>query len=388
MTKDDIHLYGIITKVDEEQRIVEGYASTEAIDSDGEVVSREAVKKALPDYMRFGNIREMHQAKAAGKAIFANIDKKGLYLKAKIVADDAWKMVKEKVYQGFSIGGRKIAQVGNTIIDLALSEISLVDRPANPEAIFTIVKFAKSDDETPTVAEVEAKLDDEYREMEVSDLVDLINEAGDQAVAEIKNLNFKEEKMAREKKAKEKAAEEEKPEAAVETTPEAETEAKTPVAEEPREEEKPAEEEAAAPEAPAGEPIIDEAKQAAEKTDDLAKINEKIETLTKSLNETKEEAPKIDSALQKIDGVTEALNKVVDLVANVQKEVEAIKKVALPIKVKSPQVVLKGENGEVDEVSQLKARYADLQKRANELTLTEREEGLSIITKLKQYGAL
>ncbi len=42
-----------------------GYASSEAVDSDGEVIAAEAMKAAIPDYMKFGAVREMHGSNAA-----------------------------------------------------------------------------------------------------------------------------------------------------------------------------------------------------------------------------------------------------------------------------------------------------------------------------------
>ena len=63
-----MRLYAKITKVDAAERMVFGYASTEALDSQGEIVKREALEAALPDYMRFANIREMHQPSAVGVA--------------------------------------------------------------------------------------------------------------------------------------------------------------------------------------------------------------------------------------------------------------------------------------------------------------------------------
>ena len=48
-------LFAEITKIDRERRMVFGYASTEALDSQGEVVRKEAIEAALPDYMRFAN---------------------------------------------------------------------------------------------------------------------------------------------------------------------------------------------------------------------------------------------------------------------------------------------------------------------------------------------
>ena len=85
-----MRFYGTITKIDAQQRMVWGYASTEAEDGQGEVVQREALAAALADYMRFANIREMHRNSAVGVATEAELDGKGLYLGAKIVDGDAW----------------------------------------------------------------------------------------------------------------------------------------------------------------------------------------------------------------------------------------------------------------------------------------------------------
>jgi HK97 family phage prohead protease len=134
-----MRFYWPIAKFDTEQRMVWGYASTEASDEQGETVTRGALAAALDDYMRFANIREMHQPSAVGIAKEAELDDKGLYLGAKIVDGDAWAKIVEGVYKGFSIGGRVTARdpADRTVITgLSLTEISVVDRPANPEAVF------------------------------------------------------------------------------------------------------------------------------------------------------------------------------------------------------------------------------------------------------------
>ena len=138
-------IYLPIAKVDAEHREVWGYASTEARDDQGEIVKRDALVAALGDYMRFANIREMHQLSAVGVAREAAVDDRGLYIGARIVDDQAWQKVIEGVYKGYSIGGR-ITQRDpadyKTITGLVLNEISLVDRPANPEAVFDYWKAA------------------------------------------------------------------------------------------------------------------------------------------------------------------------------------------------------------------------------------------------------
>ncbi len=138
-----MRIFAPITKIDQEQRMVFGYASTEALDRQGEIIRKEAVEAALPDYMRFANIREMHQPSAVGVAKTAEMDERGLYLAVKVVDDAAWAKVREGVYTGFSIGGqvtkRDTAQK-HVVTGCTIAEISLVDRPANPEAVFEMFK--------------------------------------------------------------------------------------------------------------------------------------------------------------------------------------------------------------------------------------------------------
>lgn len=136
----DFAVYLPISKIDEEKRMVWGYASTPTKDLQGEIVKVSAIKAALPDYMAWGNIREMHQPSAVGITTEHNVTEKGLYIGAKIVDEPAWQKCKERVYKGFSIGGNTIEKVGDTITAIQLIEISLVDRPANPDCKIDAVK--------------------------------------------------------------------------------------------------------------------------------------------------------------------------------------------------------------------------------------------------------
>ncbi|HVH78071.1 MAG TPA: DUF6582 domain-containing protein [Stellaceae bacterium] len=134
-----MRFYAPIAKVDAQERMVWGYASTEAKDDQGEVITRDALAAALADYLKFANIREMHQMSAVGVAEEVAVDDRGLYVAARIVDPRAWDKVTSGVYKGFSVGGKvkaRAAQDRNIITALTLTEISLVDRPANPEAVF------------------------------------------------------------------------------------------------------------------------------------------------------------------------------------------------------------------------------------------------------------
>ena len=128
-----------------------GYASSEAVDSDGEIIAAEAMKAAIPDYMKFGAVREMHGSNAAGTAIEINVENDGrTFFGAHIVDPVAVTKVKTGVYKGFSIGGSVTARDElnkSQITGLKLTEISLVDRPANPDAVFTCYKADKPKDE-------------------------------------------------------------------------------------------------------------------------------------------------------------------------------------------------------------------------------------------------
>ena len=148
-----------------------GIASTPNTDADGERVTADAMATALPDYMKFGAVREMHQPKAAGTAVEAEVDANGVtQFCAHIVDAEAVKKVQAKVYKGFSIGGKVLARDENdpdTITSIKLVEVSLVDRPANPEAILTMFK---AEDAAPDAAAAETG-------DAISQLVDLVKSA-------------------------------------------------------------------------------------------------------------------------------------------------------------------------------------------------------------------
>ena len=144
-----MRLYGAIQKIepqDDGTVRVYGIATSEAVDEQGEIVRADAIRAAIPDYMRFPALREMHQLSAAGSTLEAEVCEDGTTrIVAHVVDPVAVAKVRNQVYRGFSIGGRVTQrEAGNpkTITGLVLNEISLVDRPANPEAIFDCWKAA------------------------------------------------------------------------------------------------------------------------------------------------------------------------------------------------------------------------------------------------------
>ena len=153
---EKFNLYIPISKIDKENRTVFGIASSEMVDKQNEVVDYEASKEAFSKFS--GAIREMHEPKAVGKAIEIIPDDKErkVWVKAYVSkgAEDTWIKLQEGILKGFSIGGRtlqksvKSVKNGDTgeskavtyITKYSLSELSLVDNPANPECTLEMVK--------------------------------------------------------------------------------------------------------------------------------------------------------------------------------------------------------------------------------------------------------
>lgn len=147
-------LFGNISKVNENDDgtlTVSGIASSESIDSDGEIILADAIKNSIGDYMKFGALREMHQNIAAGTTLSMKVSDDGkTEIEALVVDPVSVKKVLAGVLKGFSIGGKVTKRSGqnrNIIQALKLTEVSLVDRPANPDAMITLYKADTIGDE-------------------------------------------------------------------------------------------------------------------------------------------------------------------------------------------------------------------------------------------------
>jgi archaellum component FlaC len=144
-----------ISKVDEEKRLVFGWASLDNIDTQGDLVDAEASREAFKSFR--GNIREMHDPlKAAGRLVdfredtyFDEQEQKfyqGIYVTAYVSkgAPDTWEKVLDGTLSGFSIGGGvqeakneidpETGQSYRKVLKYGLTELSLVDNPANQKA--------------------------------------------------------------------------------------------------------------------------------------------------------------------------------------------------------------------------------------------------------------
>ena len=163
MHGESLQLIFPISVVKNEERVVVGVATADNVDKSGDVVSFEASATAFKNWQ--GNIREMHQPLAVGKAVGhrpVEINEggntyRGVEVSAYISkgAEDTWQKVLDGTLGAFSIGGRILerkddetrkfrGQPVSVVTKYELGELSLVDNPANPVANITLIK---SDDE-------------------------------------------------------------------------------------------------------------------------------------------------------------------------------------------------------------------------------------------------
>jgi len=148
---DSVRFSMPIGKIDQERRIVSGFATLDNIDKQNDIVTTEASLKAFKKFR--GNLREMHQPSAVGKVVSFKEDRyfdpetkkfySGVYVSAYVSkgAQDTWEKVLDGTLTGFSIGGniKKFDDEFDTNLDKSvriikeyeLHELSLVDNPAN-----------------------------------------------------------------------------------------------------------------------------------------------------------------------------------------------------------------------------------------------------------------
>jgi hypothetical protein len=122
-----------VVKVDEEQRIIFGWASVTkvndelVVDLQGDVIETETLHKAVNEFMenvRLGKL--MHEGEQVGQIIHSfpvskdimsalgiQTDKEGWITGYKVYDDALWEDVKSGKYAAFSIGGAAIKEVYN-----------------------------------------------------------------------------------------------------------------------------------------------------------------------------------------------------------------------------------------------------------------------------------
>ena len=150
MTADFTTSYAAIIKQEKQDDgtlLVYGKATDDSLDIDQQICDAAWLEKAMPEWFKTGgNIREQHSSIAAGVAKELNSTSDGHYISALVVDPVSVKKVETGVLKGFSIGIRAPRVVRDNkaangrIIDGQIVEVSLVDRPANPNAKLMLAK--------------------------------------------------------------------------------------------------------------------------------------------------------------------------------------------------------------------------------------------------------
>jgi hypothetical protein len=126
--------------------IVTGVATDDTLDIDQQICDPAWLERAMPEWFKYGNIREQHSNIAAGVATKLEQDGSQHIVTARVVDPNSVMKVESGVLRGFSIGIRdpRIAKdkaaPGGRIVDGEIVEVSLVDRPANPSCLIELAK--------------------------------------------------------------------------------------------------------------------------------------------------------------------------------------------------------------------------------------------------------
>jgi hypothetical protein len=178
-TTDDNHfsMSMQLTKVDEEKRLVSGWASLDNLDLQGDIVLAEASERAFKRFR--GNIREMHKNEAVGRMVAFKpetyFDKdtgeshRGIFVTAYVSkgAPNTWEKVLDGTLSAFSIKGpirdsemdfSKGDRPARVVKDYDLEELSLVDSGGNQLAnVVSIQKVNGVTEVTGMIAETECE---------------------------------------------------------------------------------------------------------------------------------------------------------------------------------------------------------------------------------------
>lgn len=165
---DTVYLSFPITKFEETPSghlLVHGCATDGSIDSDEQIVDADWSGKAVEEWLKTGgNVRVMHNAQRdpAGVGVEVDLDRDGSgqhWVKSLVVEPTAKELVRSKALRAYSVGiskpriVRDVKARNGRIVGGEISEISLVDRPANKSCGITLVK-ADSDGNAEVIGKV------------------------------------------------------------------------------------------------------------------------------------------------------------------------------------------------------------------------------------------
>ena len=176
MANDFASAYAAIVKYDKNDDgtlMVYGKATDDSLDIDQQICDAGWLDTAMPMWFKTGgNIREQHSNIAAGVAKEYEAKADGHYITTLVVDPVSVKKVETGVLKGFSIGikaprvVRDQKAANGRIIDGQIVEISLVDRPANPNAKLVLAESVGGESTLTQVEELVEKRDVSTEERE------------------------------------------------------------------------------------------------------------------------------------------------------------------------------------------------------------------------------
>lgn len=146
---ENANVFARIIKADKQPDgtlLVTGIATDSSLDVDEQICDPDWLKSAMPEWFKWGNIREQHSNIAAGVATEYSEEDGRHLITARVVEPTSVKKVETGVLKGFSIGirGPRVVRdnkaAGGRIVDGQIVEVSLVDRPANPVCTIALAK--------------------------------------------------------------------------------------------------------------------------------------------------------------------------------------------------------------------------------------------------------
>lgn len=140
---------GDITKAERDENgdlLVYGKATGPDLDLDEQRCDPAWLRKAMPAWAEWSNVREMHQPICAGVGMETEAKGDDWWVKSKCVDANTAKKIEAKALRGYSIGIKNPTVVKDAtapngrIVGGDIVEISYVDRPCNPDATMAICK--------------------------------------------------------------------------------------------------------------------------------------------------------------------------------------------------------------------------------------------------------
>jgi hypothetical protein len=182
MVNDFANSYAAIVKQEKQEDgslLVYGKATDDSLDIDQQICDDTWLSSAMPEWFKSGgNIREQHSSIAAGVAKEYEAKSDGHYITALVVDPVSVKKVETGVLKGFSIGikaprvVRDQKAANGRIIDGQIVEVSLVDRPANPNAKLMLAKSVEGETSLVKVEEYTEIVKREVSDKERQQLAD------------------------------------------------------------------------------------------------------------------------------------------------------------------------------------------------------------------------